>query len=50
MFFSGLKFAKRTMDFAFGDSIIPNVRGLRQFFQHDPFFGYVRKNQINFKY
>ncbi|XP_046963122.1 katanin p60 ATPase-containing subunit A1-like isoform X2 [Vanessa cardui] len=35
----GLKFFKRTMNFGFGDALIPNVSGLRQFFEHDPFFG-----------
>ncbi|XP_050343350.1 katanin p60 ATPase-containing subunit A1-like isoform X2 [Nymphalis io] len=35
----GLKFFKRTMNFGFGDSLIPNVSGLRHFFEHDPFFG-----------
>lgn len=31
----------RRMDFSFGDTLVPNVGGLRQYFRHDPYFGYV---------
>lgn len=41
MFLSGLRLGKRIMDFGFGETFIPNVGGLRHFFQHDPFLGYV---------
>lgn len=41
MYFYALRFIKRTMNFGFGESLFPNVGGLRQFFEHDPFFGYV---------
>ncbi|CAH0605722.1 unnamed protein product [Chrysodeixis includens] len=36
---NAIRTLRRKMDFGFGDFLVPNVGGLRQFFEHDPYFG-----------
>ncbi|XP_026737117.1 katanin p60 ATPase-containing subunit A1-like isoform X2 [Trichoplusia ni] len=36
---NAIRTLRRKMDFGFGDFLIPNVGGLRQYFDHDPYFG-----------
>ncbi|XP_075971871.1 katanin p60 ATPase-containing subunit A-like 1 isoform X2 [Anticarsia gemmatalis] len=36
---NAFRLLRRKMDFGFGDSLYPNVGGIRQFFEHDNLFG-----------
>lgn len=46
---NALRSLRRKMDFGFGDFLVPNVGGLRQYFQSDP-FGYVILSYIGHCY
>lgn len=43
MYLNAVRVLRKKMDFGFGDTLIPNIRGIGQFFNHDPIFGYVER-------